>query len=272
MSNATCSGIGCERPVDVLKHSLCKMHYQRLRKHGDANWQPPTPATGCKVPGCDRPHASNGYCGTHDMRVRRTGTADDPKPFEPSECSIEGCSKVASQRGWCGTHYTRFRRNGSPYVVQRERNTTPPDECTIDGCSSTHHARGLCLDHYRQEHHLRNREERNQRAKANYEADKDYYNLKAARRRRKVTEGMTEEDLVISTEYRKAIKGDACNYCGAPGEHTDHIFPVRKGGRDYWYNLTRACSLCNSRKAAHCGTWFKLRTGVDVDRRLPAVA
>ena len=46
-----------------------------------------------------------------------------------------------------------------------------------------------------------------------------------------------------------------------PGEEDDHYFPVAKGGTDHWFNLVRSCLLCNRSKAAHCGTWFRLRMG-----------
>ena len=84
----------------------------------------------------------------------------------------------------------------------------------------------------------------------------------AARRRFQATEGMTDEDKIISLEYRKAIFNDLCFYCGEPGEHDDHFFPLAKGGTDHWWNLVRACATCNTRKHTHCGTWFILNVGI----------
>jgi hypothetical protein len=68
-------------------------------------------------------------------------------------------------------------------------------------------------------------------------------------------------DRALSADYRRAIAGDPCTYCGATASQVDHIFPVAKGGTDHWWNLTRACESCNKSKAAHCGTWFLLLRG-----------
>ncbi|WP_394253649.1 HNH endonuclease [Arthrobacter pityocampae] len=271
MPNTTCSIPDCG-PAKKTVAGYCTKHYQRLRKHGDPNWEPPKPTTTCAFEGCAKPHAALGYCATHYMRVQRTGSPADREASAPSVCSVDGCDKVGDQRGMCSKHYTRLLRNGSPLVVLRERNDNPPETCTVDGCHAAHHGRGFCLSHYRQDHHLKNREARNQRAKANYEANKDYYNLKASRRQRQTTEGMTAEDIAVSNAYRDAIKDDPCHYCGGPSSTVDHVFPVAKGGRDYWFNLVRACEPCNKRKAAHCGVWFTLKAGSYVDRRLPTVA
>jgi 5-methylcytosine-specific restriction endonuclease McrA len=65
----------------------------------------------------------------------------------------------------------------------------------------------------------------------------------------------------LAAQYRRAIADDTCRYCGGLAEHDDHYFPTSKGGRDFWWNLTRACGPCNRAKGSHCGTWFRLRTG-----------
>lgn len=54
----------------------------------------------------------------------------------------------------------------------------------------------------------------------------------------------------LVSEYRSAMAGDPCAYCGALGEVLDHIEPVGRGGANHWSNLTAACGDCNRRKNA----------------------
>ena len=42
---------------------------------------------------------------------------------------------------------------------------------------------------------------------------------------------------------------NTCQYCGSRKNLTiDHIIPKSKGGGDNWFNLTLACSRCNTKK------------------------
>jgi 5-methylcytosine-specific restriction endonuclease McrA len=45
-----------------------------------------------------------------------------------------------------------------------------------------------------------------------------------------------------------ARDGWVCQYCGAPAENVDHVFPKSRGGRHAWENVVAACRRCNSRK------------------------
>jgi len=80
------------------------------------------------------------------------------------------------------------------------------------------------------------------------------------RRRMRIDAGKLDAlDRLLSTEYRKAIKGDPCFYCGSPDTQcVDHYFAIAKGGSDRWFNLVRACRSCNLSKGTHCGTAFLL--------------
>ena len=68
------------------------------------------------------------------------------------------------------------------------------------------------------------------------------------RRRGNASRGMDATDRILSVEYRKALARDACAYCAAPGEHTDHMTPIARNGTDHWWNLQRTCQRCNHRK------------------------
>lgn len=78
-------------------------------------------------------------------------------------------------------------------------------------------------------------------------------------RRRKTREGMTPADIETTIAYRKHLNGKQCAYCDAPSEHIDHLMPVARGGRDWWFNLVPACATCNHRKGIHCETWMRMR-------------
>lgn len=256
--DAVCSVEGCERG-GPLRRTWCTVHYQRWEKHGDPTFIQVFPKT-CTIDGCEKPHESNGLCGMHHMRLRRTGTTDDRPAPAPQLCSIEDCYKPVESRGWCSTHYARWWKHGDPLAVTQYRTLNPPKTCHIVGCEAPHFSRYKCRDHYRQWHHELNRDERNARMRQHYRDNRIYYAVKTIQRQR-ASEKLSKEDRDIAVEYRKAIESDPCTYCGGLGENTDHIFPVAKGGSDHWWNLVRACERCNKRKAAHCGTWFRMKTG-----------
>jgi len=90
-------------------------------------------------------------------------------------------------------------------------------------------------------------------------AHPEYSSVLNARRRLRMQ--LSPEDRQISHAYRQAIRHDPCFYCGGPADHTDHYFPLVKGGTDHWWNLVRACEHCNCSKQAVCGTKFLLLSG-----------
>jgi 5-methylcytosine-specific restriction endonuclease McrA len=73
-----------------------------------------------------------------------------------------------------------------------------------------------------------------------------------ARYRTRLVKGMSKLDRQKSTLYRKRIKNNPCHYCGGftPEMHDDHYYPLAKGGTDHWFNLVRACQVCNQKKNA----------------------
>lgn len=273
MSHDTCVIDACDKPVLNQKRGWCSVHYQRWRKWGDVNWLPPVYPDFCSVEGCEKKRHAGGMCGTHYARIIRNGDLEIHRKFGRTmhTCEIDGCD-VVSDRRICDVHRSRMDRHGDPHKLMRIRNNDAPDTCTVGTCTEPHWAKGGCRQHYAQMRHLVVRAEKNAKCREHYEANKLMYNVKAMRRRRNMTDGLTKEDLDISLEYRKAIMNDPCSYCGAPGEETDHIFPVNLGGKDHWWNLTRACKDCNRRKAAHCGTYYILKSGRAVDYIPPLVA
>lgn len=74
---AECGVEGCTRPVHGK--GLCKVHYDRLRWHGDV--------------------------GSADIRVRSRS--------RPA-CSVDGCERPAKGRGYCLTHWKRWKKYQDP--------------------------------------------------------------------------------------------------------------------------------------------------------------
>ena len=274
MDERICSVSACGKS-GPLRRGWCTLHYQRWQKHGDATREAPKAPETCTESGCDRPHEAKGLCQTHYMRKRRTGTTADPDRSERQRlaCAIDSCDTIEHRKGWCSVHYNRWKKHGDPQTLMRERNCAPPETCTIVGCSSAHRSKGLCFAHYQQAHHVAHQDVRNERMRQHYRDNREAYYAKANRRRQIVKVAMDKLDRALSADYRQAIRSDSCVYCGAPGAHVDHFFPLAKGGTDHWWNLVRACEHCNKSKAARCGTWFALRTGgVREPRRAPALA
>ncbi|MGV3538926.1 MAG: HNH endonuclease [Rufibacter sp.] len=53
---------------------------------------------------------------------------------------------------------------------------------------------------------------------------------------------LTRQNIMRRDGYR-------CQYCGTSRNLTlDHLVPRSRGGESSWYNLTTACSRCNSKK------------------------
>ncbi|SLC41885.1 HNH endonuclease [Mycobacteroides abscessus subsp. abscessus] len=68
----------------------------------------------------------------------------------------------------------------------------------------------------------------------------------AARRAQRVRDASTADK--VTAEQRAVIRSGMCVYCGAPGEHADHIRPLYRGGHDRIENLVAACKVCNAFK------------------------
>lgn len=69
---------------------------------------------------------------------------------------------------------------------------------------------------------------------------------------RRSHEALPKDERAVSTEHRKKIKDDRCYYCEQHTEtmHYDHVLPLSRGGTDHYWNIVRACSVCNLRKGS----------------------
>jgi 5-methylcytosine-specific restriction endonuclease McrA len=194
------------------------------------------------------------------------------------ECSIEGCTNRLTTRNETGR--CREKHHAKYWVAS---------VCGGENCTQVLHAdnrTGFCHEHrgqaeahqaylrayyqsrkaefreYARNWRLANGDDSRAAARAWNRANPEARQAMHARRRTRVKADMSAADRRESVERRKQIKSDPCYYCGtAETSDTDHFFPLAKGGTDHWWNLVRACDLCNSRKNATCGTAFMLRTG-----------
>lgn len=124
-----CSMPECEN--QMVARGLCKKHWARWRRHGDANIKniEPLPEK-CDVEGCESvPHARyNGtaLCNKHYLRIWKYGTTEEREIILPtwSVCCVEGCDKQTrspGEGGMCEMHYGRVRRNGSTDIIKKEK-------------------------------------------------------------------------------------------------------------------------------------------------------
>lgn len=105
---------GCER-LCKQRTATCSHHGHKLRKYGDAFYQPPPKPTGCKVDGCERaPPKNKRVCEVHRWRMREHGDYNWQPPMNTQPCKLEGCENKARKYGYCVKHCDRFRRHGDP--------------------------------------------------------------------------------------------------------------------------------------------------------------
>lgn len=249
-----CKVAGCDR--EAHRGDECSLHYQRIRKHGTYD-PPPAKPTICCIEGCGKKHYGSLLCNMHYMRLRRHGTTDIV-PTKATLCEALGC-KTETTHKLCKLHYTRMQRHGDPNAKVNSWEPRKSDYCTIDGCAGEYFARHVCWHHYYAMNRDGSADRHRAKMRKHYRENRDYYTVRSQRRLRNMTDGMTEQELAESFQRRREIRDNPCFYCGGPGEHYDHFYPVVKGGTDRAENLVRACAQCNWRKGGNCGTWFRLK-------------
>lgn len=200
--------------------------------------QPPSTLRVCAAPGCGKPI------------IGRRKTA--------IYCSVK-CNNTVSHKKWREQNVEEVRRRARQW---REEN----------------------LDRAHQ-NQMRWREENPDRwaeiNRAAYERNKDKYNAKRrgdprAKERMRAWQLANPDKISEYNRRRKAARrgaegrhtnediaeiwaryGNACAYCGAPAEHTDHVHPLSRGGSDWPENLVPACTSCNlSKKNKPADQWY----------------
>lgn len=144
----TCKIEGCDKPIRIKVHSLCRMHYERLRKEGKLTHPYPSH---CSESSCNNKNFAKGLCRNHYYKrlyVKRV-------PIRYTHCTIDGCDQKHSALGLCEKHYHKNR-----YILRKKRNITLylkkyDPTCTEDGCDRRHRSKGLCEMHYHKQRYLK---------------------------------------------------------------------------------------------------------------------
>jgi|SRR5229473_4557855 len=82
-----CSVSSCQSPIYTKKSGLCRIHYFRVRAHGD-------------------PHIA--------LKHFHWGAL----------CIVQGCKRKGVKRRWCNLHYKRWKRYGDTSITKRSPNGT----------------------------------------------------------------------------------------------------------------------------------------------------
>lgn len=91
----------CNRPVEGLGY--CTKHYQRLKKHGDINYERKKRGK-CSL--CENPHYGRNFCKLHYDRFKRYGNPN-----------IKLINDFGD--GWIYDGYHMFEKNGIKYKTHR---------------------------------------------------------------------------------------------------------------------------------------------------------
>jgi len=246
VSIIACSVSECER-----KHycrGYCKLHYQRMQRHGDAEttlYAKRVDAGGkrCSIEDCEKESHCRSMCAMHYQRWRKRGSAEwTPAPW-PSECKVTGCDGRPASQSLCQKHYARFQRYGDP--VYRIAGEIVDGKKICTGCK-----RDLPIGMYRKATHRGFNEFRTQ---CNTCSKKYIYQRRAALA------------LAPSDDYKPVDiftrDGWVCQLCDLPIDESlawphrfsasvDHILPISKGGGDVLANVQAAHLTCNISKGA----------------------
>lgn len=116
-----CRIVNCGKDSKALGY--CNLHYQRLRRLGDANAplkvKPRINGEFCSAPNCDRLSAKRSLCLKHYHRLRRKGVLETGRPdrlasFSQVFCSVDGCERNAMALNLCPNHYKKMKKHGNP--------------------------------------------------------------------------------------------------------------------------------------------------------------
>lgn len=140
----------------VKANGYCRLHWDRVRKHGDPNFVLHPfridPSTPCEVAECKNKVVSKNLCSKHYSRKLKTGSATTPlkKNFHEkgTPCKVDDCKRKITSFGYCSMHYSRLIKNGDVNTVKRIAKYEINAICSVENCKSKPIANGLCNRHY----------------------------------------------------------------------------------------------------------------------------
>ena len=84
-----------------------------------------TISSACEIEDCEYPRLARSLCKNHYQRLRRTGDVGSGYIKSSAEylkvCTIESCEKKCRGLGYCNSHYLKLRRYGNPTFVSPNR-------------------------------------------------------------------------------------------------------------------------------------------------------
>ena len=140
----------------VKGNGFCRLHWDRVKKHGDPNFvlhpYRIDPSVPCEITGCENKVVSKNMCSKHYNRKLKTGSATTPlkKQLHPkgTPCKAEGCAKKIVSFGYCSVHYGRLKKYGDINLFKKIPNYSEDDRCSVDDCSRKPVAKGFCSKHW----------------------------------------------------------------------------------------------------------------------------
>lgn len=244
----------------------------------------------CGVPGCEKQATVRRMCPMHYQRVRKYGDAQrerqPPRKRGQKVCKIDGCEKYVTGFGWCSKHYTRWIRYQDPVyrlpgevvdgkrVCPRCRIDTPLNEyyrpdasyCVVCTRLIRNARRPRDKDRFRRwpascagcgMTFTANQKRRKYCSRDCGEKYRNRDNWKHVVKRRARTREVFDEMV----DRREIFHRDnwICQLCGlgidpaltAPNlwsASLDHIIPLARGGRHSRANTQASHAICNSRK------------------------
>ena len=258
MEWAVCSVDGCGARIK-LDNTL-----GRCMEHRALHWAGEAPK--CGEPGCGKTlHRDNrtGFCHKHRKEWRDAynrdyyqRNQDDLREYARNYREVHADEHREASLRWERANPERKRANDAAY---RDRNRDRLRESGKEASRKHYAAHPERRRAQQRDRYARDPERVKAASRKWYAAHPEYRSVLNARRRLQMQ--LPREDRQISHAYRQAIRNDPCFYCGSAAAHTDHFFPLAKGGTDHWWNLVRACESCNCSKQALCGTAFLLLAG-----------
>lgn len=132
---------------------MCRVHYKRFNKYGDAltakGRRAPRPRVNvtCKISGCDTPAQAKQLCPRH---YRLSRLLDRVKITLRCAIDDDSCSRSSNRlvKGLCLSHYYRLHGKKLARSIRVVKTEGPRVSCSVVGCGRPQYLKELCAPHY----------------------------------------------------------------------------------------------------------------------------